>query len=57
MYLIMHENGSLVLTDQVTEADKFAHEGGYVTLIDVSEADNPKVYAGSSWDSIRDVRL
>jgi len=49
MYVSIFEDGDIGLVAELTDDDRRASDDGYVTYIDVSVADQPKVYNEGKW--------
>lgn len=52
MFIMIHEDGQMVLLKELTEDDLKAADDGVVELIDVSVADEPMKYSCSEWVDI-----
>lgn len=53
MFLFIHEDGSVVKVKTVTTDDMFAADDGMCQIIDVSVANEPKIYSDSEWIEIQ----
>ena len=52
MYIMIAEDGEMVLLKEIDKGTLQAADDGYITLIDVSTADDPLLYFDEGWTNI-----
>ena len=52
MYLLQFEFDEIKKAKKITDGDKKACDEGLLTIIDISDSNNPKEYYDGQWDQI-----